>query len=556
MKQLPSVFCFSLSICLFCALDRSVGSSAEAVTGAIVYPAPGQKRVPLWFPGNETPDPLPEAKDKLAGYPITVMFPRRASIASVTAHLMDKKEREVAIWLSTPQKPANPKHADSQQNTVCLIAKRPLRADTTYTVRVEASVDDRAWSATWSFTTLSDKDIHEQEAGTLLRTLNELRRRAGLPPVAIDAEASKACAAHAHYLELNFPGNPMLGWNEEKPNLPGYTKAGAAIAPTASIQGGGGPREAVTGLVDSLISRPQVLDANLAALGLGYVPFRRGGWIWVMDLRRRRDNSNDIKELLYPAPDQKEIPLAYPADEVPSPIPAENKSKKAGYAVTATFPRGTNVTNATGKLADEKGQTVPVWFSTPAKPAIPDYPQRSLCLLPHKPLKSNVRYTATFAAEVDGRMWKRTWSFTTLQHPDRFADDIEEKILARVNAVRKTAGLSQVRLDAALSRGCRAHARYLALNAINPRTHGMAVHKEDAALLGATPQGARAADKSVIAVLLDPRTCVDDWMATLYHRIPILAPDLERIGFGHADMGGRKWACVLDTGNGRSKSAP
>ena len=40
-------------------------------------------------------------------------------------------------------------------------------------------------------------------------------------------------------------------------------------------------------------------------------------------------------------------------------------------------------------------------------------------------------------------------------------------------------------------------------------------------------------------------------MATLYHRLPILRPDLERIGFGHARIQGHKWACVLDTGNGR-----
>jgi len=58
------------------------------------------------------------------------------------------------------------------------------------------------------------------------------------------------------------------------------------------------------------------------------------------------------------------------------------------------------------------------------------------------------------------------------------------------------------------------------------------------------------------AVVLDPRTCVEGWMATLYHRIPILAPNLERVGFGHASMSSRKWAGVLDTGNGRKALSP
>ncbi len=52
--------------------------------------------------------------------------------------------------------------------------------------------------------------------------------------------------------------------------------------------------------------------------------------------------------------------------------------------------------------------------------------------------------------------------------------------------------------------------------------------------------------------MLDPQGCVENWMATLYHRIPLLQPDLERIGFGHARIGDHKWACVLDTGNGRA----
>ncbi len=140
--------------------------------------------------------------------------------------------------------------------------------------------------------------------------------------------------------------------------------------------------EAVTGLVHSLIGRPQILDPRLHTLGLGYTPFAGGGWIWVMDLERRSGRPTAVQEYLYPAPDQKEVPLVYPVDEVPSPIPPDSKSKEAGYAITAEFVSRVTVTNATAKLVDDKGEVVEGWLSTPQQRAIADYAQQSVCLLP------------------------------------------------------------------------------------------------------------------------------------------------------------------------------
>jgi uncharacterized protein YkwD len=538
-------------------LDCGPPLEATPVTGAVVYPAPGQTRVSLWFPGNETPDPLPQTKDKLAGYPITLTFPPRTRIEAVTAHISNKEEGDIAVWLSSPEKPANPQFVGGQRNTICLIAKKPLRPNARYHVEVSAMVHGAAWSAKWDFATLSEGELHQELAGTFLRMLNRLRRSAGLPPVPLDAVRSKACAAHARYLSRNVPENPALNWNEEKADLPGYTKEGAVLARTASIQGGGGPGEAVAGLIDSLISRPQLLDPRLHDLGLGYTPFPMGGWIWVIDLHRRSGDATN-KEYFYPAPDQENVPLVYPPNEVPSPIPASsqaergNEARLAGYAITVLFGPRIRVTAATAKLADDNRAEVDGWFSTPEKPAIAGFLQRSLCFLPKTPLRPDTRYTATFQAEVNGKPWRRTWSFTTVKEPDRYSDDLEEKIVARVNATRKAAGLSLVRLDAELSRGCQLHAKYLARNHRRPEVQGMGMHRQYPDLPGASPEGARAAKGAVIAVVLDPQTCIENWMATLYHRIPILTPNLERIGFGHARIEGHKWVCVLDTGNGRA----
>jgi uncharacterized protein YkwD len=533
-------------------LDREP-LDAKPVKDAIVYPAPGQVRVPLWFPGNETPDPLPQTKEKLAGYPITLTFPPQARLENVVVHLTDKDKRALDVWLSTPEKPANSQFASLQQNTICLIAKKPLRPNARYRVEASATVNDKPWSATWDFETMSEGEIQHDMAGVLLRTLNGLRRRAGLPPVNLNAERAKACFAHARYLAQNAANHPMLNWNAEQADLPGYTVEGAAVAPRTSIQGGGGPVQAVAGLIDSLISRPQLLDPRLGELGLGYTPFMLGGWIWVIELRRVSERDS-VNEYFYPAPDQENVPLVYPPNEVPSPVPAEGKGKLAGYAITALYGPQTPVTAATAKLVDAKGTEIEGWLSSPEKPAIARFPQRCLCFLPKSPLQPGMHYTATFEAEVNGRPWRRTWSFTTIKEPDRYADDLDEQILARVNAVRKNAGLRPVRFDADLSHACQAHAHYLALNSRHPATQGMGVHRQLADLPGASPAGAKAAKESVIAVLLDPRMCVEGWMATLYHRIPILTPNLERIGFSHAQIEGHKWVCVLDTGNGRSSS--
>jgi len=533
-------------------LDHQLPMGKTPVTGAIVYPAPGQTRVSLWFPGNETPDPLPQTKDKLAGYPVTLIFPSRTRIEEAVAHLSNKEDSNVPVWLSSPEKPANAESADLQRNTICLIAKKPLRPNTRYRVEVSATVNGAAWSAKWEFTTVSEGEIHQEMDGTLLRVLNRLRRRAGLPPVPLDAERSKACAAHARYLSRNLLSKPALIWNEEKANLPGYTAEGAAVAQTASIQGGGGPIEAVNGLIDSLISRPQLLDPRLGVSALGYTPFIRGGWIWVVDLHQGETGSIADKEYFYPVPDQGSVPLVYPPNEVPSPVPAGTKNKLAGYAITVLFGSRTRVTTAIAKLVDANGSGVDGWLSTPEKPAIAGFPQHSLCFLPKAPLRPNTRYRATFQAEVNGRPWQRTWSFTTLKEPDRYSDDLDDTIVARVNLVRKYPGLPPVRLDTELSRGCQSHARYLAFNHQHPAALGLGVHRQDAELPGASPEGARAAKESVIAIVLDPQSCVENWMATLYHRIPILEPNLERVGFGHARIQGHKWVCVLDTGNGRT----
>lgn len=102
----------------------------------------------------------------------------------------------------------------------------------------------------------------------------------------------------------------------------------------------------------------------------------------------------------------------------------------------------------------------------------------------------------------------------------------------RVNELRRAAGLSPVELDPTLSKGCQAHAHFLNLNRGSAATRGMGAHSEKEGMPGYTEAGAAAAVNSVIAPRRDLTQAVDAWMSTLYHRIPMLRPNLVRIGLG------------------------
>jgi uncharacterized protein YkwD len=130
-------------------LDATNGMGVGKDTASVLYPADGQKDVPLAFV-EEIPDPIPESVDKKAGYPVTVIFAEGALVKDVKASLKDGDGKELAVWLSTPEKPAA---ADYQANTVGLIAQEPLKPSMTYTVSVAARVTGKAWLKTWTFTT-------------------------------------------------------------------------------------------------------------------------------------------------------------------------------------------------------------------------------------------------------------------------------------------------------------------------------------------------------------------------------------------------------------------
>jgi uncharacterized protein YkwD len=519
---------------------------ARSAVKPVIYPADGQTSVPLMFPGMETPNPLPLDKDLRGGYPVTVTFPRGVFTDHAEGTLEAEGGQAVPVWFSSEQKPANPDFPQYQHNTICLIAKDPLRPDTRYAVKVRCTVDNEPWESAWSFRTVRE-ELRKQAGDAALTLLNEARADAGLKPLTIDPETTPACMAHARYLGRHYPLVKGLNLLDEDPRLAGYTKEGKEIAKVSYVLPGGEPERLRSVLTGSMTNRIFLLNPEMEKLGLGYAPAVPWGHVWVLKMANVPVVHGEPEAVLYPGPDQKGVPLVYPVVEKPDPIPKEGKGK-AGFAVTACFPAGTRIRRAEAELKDGKEEKVDCWLFTPENPAT-HFPQLTICLLPKDSLSPATTYRVRMRAEVHGRMWEKAWSFTTRDvkvERERNA----RALLAKVNAARRQAGLAEVALDAKLSRACQSHAEYLARHAGHPSLQGLGVHDEDPKLAGYTREGQRSAWVSVITDVSFPQNTVDGWLATPYHRIPILHPNLKRIGVGYVRKADRTWVTVMDVGNG------
>lgn len=512
----------------------------------VFYPVPNQKDVPTIFPGNEVPNPIPKAKSPQAGYPLTVTFAPRMVITAASGKLLDENKEEVPAWFSSPAEPANPNHARSQQNTLCLMPISPLKPDTSYTVMMECKVGGVRWQRTYSFTTAAESDSTDA-IDEVLRQWNAYRKGAGVDQVELDAELTKACQAHARYLARNLPENPTLNLREQIPTLPGSTPEGRQVAPkTVTLRGMVG-QGALDFMVGAYVNRAAVLNPGLKKIALGVIDDPAGGQLWVIDVRSFTGPFVPPPPTPFPAPNQKDVPLAYPGGSSFHPVAEEKARDKAGYAITALCWTRDEVRDVKATLCKKGGDEVVCWLSTPAEPARATLPQNSIMLVPKNPLEPNTTYEASMSATVDGKAWRATWSFTT--EAGTVAKDEREaatkKSLALLNAYRATCGLPLVRLDPVLSAACEKHCLYLKQNLGHPSTEGLGMHNEDPQLPGYTADGAKAGKEGVITITNQPLAAVPAWMDTLYHRIPLIDPRVQKVGFGYVPLLDGRWVCVM-----------
>ncbi|HYF95740.1 MAG TPA: S-layer homology domain-containing protein [Symbiobacteriaceae bacterium] len=120
----------------------------------------------------------------------------------------------------------------------------------------------------------------------------------------------------------------------------------------------------------------------------------------------------------------------------------------------------------------------------------------------------------------------------------------ELRALQRVNWYRKAAGVAPMAYDAALGAAAEGHARYLAAN---PQQREDDAHGETPGrqlFFGATTldravfYGYGGGTGEVINFTDRAEEAVDGWMETIYHRIPLLHPGNQAMGYGLAGSGG------------------
>ncbi|MFM7148727.1 MAG: CAP domain-containing protein, partial [Gemmataceae bacterium] len=364
-----------------------------------------------------------------------------------------------------------------------------------------------------------------------LERLNSIRRKAGQKEVKSEDRLTALCQKHADYLAANLLTRPELRPDEQVPGLPGYSDEGRDFARQTIVRmgGGSGPVDAIDWMLSSVLNRHRVLNPAMQSIGIASARLGPRGWVWVLHLPAMAAD-RATAPVLYPGPGQRDVPL-YFGREVTSIVTDQPRETVAGFAISANFSPQSKIRSARGSLRDARGNEVPCWFSAPENPLPATGSYRQILLIPKRPLPPASVLAVGMEAEVDGKPWKQSWSFSTLDI-EAFTAATAARLTDRLNQIRQGCGLAPVTLVPGLGKPCRLHAEYVARNIDHPAVEGLGIHEENPDLPGATQEGHTAGNNSVIAVLSDPLDSVDGWIATLYHRLPLLDPTLKKIGYG------------------------
>jgi hypothetical protein len=290
-----------------------------------------------------------------------------------------------------------------------------------------------------------DRDTGEGEAPEqgMLRLINAYRRAAGVDPVSIDPELTEGCREHARYMVLNR-GKPQLysiNAHHQDPELPGATPAGAECGKHADLYPNVPDlRAAVHGWMATLYHRRPILSPRITRVGIGSAPLPAGERVAVA-LRFVYGDAADApaRPIAYPADGQTDVPVDFQS-EAPTPIPPGG-SATPGYPFTLQVPASDPLSDVDATLEDGDGNAVPIYLSSPEKPASKYNRQRGLIgVIPQQTLRAGERYTATVTATWKGEPGTWTSRFTTMARTEVEATD-EAALLAAVGKPARVRGV-------------------------------------------------------------------------------------------------------------------
>jgi uncharacterized protein YkwD len=250
-------------------------------------------------------------------------------------------------------------------------------------------------------------------------TLNEYRKKCGLPPCVFSATISVGAQHHSEYLVKNndHPSTDGLGAHNEDPSLPGYTADGEHAGHASDI-GEEPPVEAMCGMLGTLYHRIPLLNPDLKKVGIGWAvkgDDPTDGWC-VIDCNTGRGAKNDkaTRLVLFPAAGVTGVQRRFD-NELPDPIPA-GEDKDSGIAITMTW-FGDGKISGGEMTVKVNGAEVEGYFSSRDAPARKDFSNgNTLCFIPKDVLPANAKVEVTAKTTLEDKPLAKSWSFTTGEH--------------------------------------------------------------------------------------------------------------------------------------------
>lgn len=244
--------------------------------------------------------------------------------------------------------------------------------------------------------------------------LNLYRTQAGLQPLSASDTLYTAAQAHADYLRLNNAFS-----HSETPGFPGYY--GTTLADRAERAGyswsclgeaiSAGNKEPADG-IDSLIAaiyhRFILLNPTYLDVGVGFAVHPSYDTVEVVDVGRRAGVRGPTGlAAVYPADGQENVPTAFNSDsEYPDPVPGRSW---VGYPASIHFSEEHLEQLAEMRLYHNNRSVGATVLSAETDP----YISHGYAVIADNPLERNAYYDVLFAGTVNGRAFRRTWSFST-----------------------------------------------------------------------------------------------------------------------------------------------
>lgn len=247
-----------------------------------------------------------------------------------------------------------------------------------------------------------------------LNFLNEVRARAGVPPVQLNAAITKAAIAHAEFYNANRSDLPGLSAHSEISGRPGYTGKSAfeRMMSAGWVSGYSGysygevmhfgqpsSKSAIQGWLDTAYHRAIILDPVFTEIGIGLAQGTA-----VLDTGGPGMSQQIHAGItVYPYDQQTNVPVGFYGGEIPDPL-SQFAVKHTGYIISANTDK--NMTSHTALITDEKGTEIPYYDEVKGN---------VLYLFPKPILQGNHRYTVSLKYQIEGSVdtLNKVWSFTT-----------------------------------------------------------------------------------------------------------------------------------------------